>query len=160
MLVRVTTDITAAICHRDCDGTVLYIHVGVGTMGALWGWCPPMFSDSYVARLNLYTLINTALAYRSIESPFTKPSSYASDYRRGGTGFVQDRGYSREEPGRPLSHVCPGRSYGSFQLKARSSLLTHQEYGASRSMMHSTCQNLPVQLTCSMLISTSSQPSP
>ena len=23
-------------------------------------------------------------------------------------GFVQDGGYSREEPGRPLSHICPG----------------------------------------------------
>ena len=24
------------------------------------------------------------------------------------TGFIQDGGYSREEPGRPLSHICPG----------------------------------------------------
>ena len=26
----------------------------------------------------------------------------------GCTGFIQDGGYSREEPGRPLSHICPG----------------------------------------------------
>ena len=40
---------------------------------------PPMFSDSYIARLDHFIHTDrTALAYRSIESPFTKPSSYAS----------------------------------------------------------------------------------
>jgi hypothetical protein len=37
-----------------------------------------MFSDSYIARLNFIHTDHTALAYRSIEPPFTKPSSYAS----------------------------------------------------------------------------------
>ena len=38
-----------------------------------------MFSYSYIARLNFLHTDHTALAYRSIESPFTKPSSYASE---------------------------------------------------------------------------------
>ena len=52
-------------------------NIGVGTMGAPGaGAPPPMFSDSYIARLNfLYTLIILPLP---IEPPFTKPSSYAS----------------------------------------------------------------------------------
>ena len=37
-----------------------------------------MFSDSYVDRLNFIYSDQTALACRSIEPPFTKPSSYAS----------------------------------------------------------------------------------
>ena len=37
-----------------------------------------MFSDSYIARLNFIHTDRTVLAYRSIEPPFTKPSSYAS----------------------------------------------------------------------------------
>ena len=37
-----------------------------------------MFSDSFIARLNFIHSDQTALAYRSIEPPFTKPSSYAS----------------------------------------------------------------------------------
>ena len=50
--------------------------IGVGTMGAPGAGAPPMFSDSYIARLNfLYTLIILPLP---IEPPFTKPSSYAS----------------------------------------------------------------------------------
>ena len=44
--------------------------------GGSGGWYPPMFSDSYIARLNLYALITLPLP---IEPPFTKPSSYASD---------------------------------------------------------------------------------
>ena len=36
-----------------------------------------MLSDSYIARLNFIHTDHTALAYRSVESPFTKPSSYA-----------------------------------------------------------------------------------
>ena len=53
--------------------------IGVGTMGAgSGGWCPPMFSDTYIARLNFLHTDRTALAYRSIEPPFTKLSSYAS----------------------------------------------------------------------------------
>jgi hypothetical protein len=49
--------------------------------GGSGGWCPPMFSDSYIARLNFIHTDHTALrlAYRSIEPPFTKPSSYASE---------------------------------------------------------------------------------
>ena len=42
------------------------------------GWRPPMFSESYIARLNFIHFDQTALAYRSIVPPFTKPSSYAS----------------------------------------------------------------------------------
>jgi hypothetical protein len=38
-----------------------------------------MFSDSYIARLNFIHTNHVSLAYRSIEPPFTKPSSYASD---------------------------------------------------------------------------------
>ena len=38
-----------------------------------------MFSDSYIARLNFLHTDHTPLAYRSIEPPFTKPSSYAFD---------------------------------------------------------------------------------
>ena len=49
-------------------------HAGSG------GWCPPMFSDSYIARLNFIHTVHTALAYRSIEPPFAEPSSYASAY--------------------------------------------------------------------------------
>ena len=36
-----------------------------------------MFSDSYIARLNFIHTDHTILAYRSIEPPFTKRSSYA-----------------------------------------------------------------------------------
>ena len=36
-----------------------------------------MFSDSYIARLNFIHADHTALAYGSVEPPFTKPSSYA-----------------------------------------------------------------------------------
>ena len=36
-----------------------------------------MFSDSYIARLNIIHTDHTALAYRSVEPPFTKSSSYA-----------------------------------------------------------------------------------
>ena len=54
--------------------------------GGSGGWCSPiilLFSDSYIAianRLNFIHTDHTALAYRSIEIPFTKPSSYASVY--------------------------------------------------------------------------------
>ena len=37
--------------------------------GGSGGWCPPMFSDSYIARLNFIHTDHTALAYRSIEPP-------------------------------------------------------------------------------------------
>ena len=47
-------------------------------LGGSGSWCPPMFSDSYIATLNFIHSDPTALAYRSIEPPFTKPSSYAS----------------------------------------------------------------------------------
>ena len=47
--------------------------------GGSGGWCPPIFSDSYIARLNFIHADHTALAYRSVEPPFTKPSSYAPD---------------------------------------------------------------------------------
>ena len=53
-------------------------YIGVGTMGAPGGRCPSMFSNNYIARLNFIHTDHTALAYRSIEPPFTKPSSYAS----------------------------------------------------------------------------------
>ena len=46
--------------------------------GGSGGWCPPMFPDSYIARLNFIHTDYAALAYRSIEPPFTKPSFYAS----------------------------------------------------------------------------------
>ena len=46
--------------------------------GGSGGWCPPMFSNNYIARLNFIHTDHTALAYRSIEPPFTKPSSYTS----------------------------------------------------------------------------------
>ena len=46
-------------------------------MGAPGAGAPPMFSDSYIARLNFIHTDHTALAYRSVEPPFTKPSSYA-----------------------------------------------------------------------------------
>ncbi len=51
--------------------------IGVGTMGAP-GAGAPLFSDSYIARLNFIHTDHTAPAYRSIEPPFTKRSSYAS----------------------------------------------------------------------------------
>ena len=41
-----------------------------------------MFSDSYIARLNFIHTDDIALAYRSIGSPFTKPSSYAPEMCR------------------------------------------------------------------------------
>ena len=41
--------------------------------------------------------------------------------QKGGTGFIQDGGYSREEPGRPLSHIYPG-PYSSFQRTYQNSL--------------------------------------
>jgi hypothetical protein len=48
-------------------------------MGAPGATCPPMFSNSYIARLNLYTLIILPLLIDLyIEPPFIKPSSYAS----------------------------------------------------------------------------------
>ena len=53
-------------------------YIGVGTMGAPGARAPLCFSDSYVARLNFIHTDHTALAYRSIEPPFTKLSSYAS----------------------------------------------------------------------------------
>jgi hypothetical protein len=40
---------------------------------------PPIFLNSYIARLNFMHTGHTALAYRSIEPPFIKPSSYAPD---------------------------------------------------------------------------------
>jgi hypothetical protein len=43
------------------------------------GWCPPTFSNNYIARLNFIHTDHTALAYRSVEPPFTKRSSYASE---------------------------------------------------------------------------------
>ena len=57
-------------------------YIGVGTMGAPGAGSPPMFSDSYIARLNFIHADHTALAYRSVEPPFTKPSSYASDIHK------------------------------------------------------------------------------
>ena len=57
---------------------VVVVHnivIGVGTMVAPWA----MFSDSYIAKLNFIHNDHTVLAYRSIKSPFTKPSSYASE---------------------------------------------------------------------------------
>ena len=38
--------------------------------------------------------------------------------RGGGTGFIQDGGYSREDTGRSLSHLCPD-PYGSFSCKCQ-----------------------------------------
>ena len=40
--------------------------------GGSGGWCPPIFSDSYIARLNFIHTDHTALAYKSIELLFTK----------------------------------------------------------------------------------------
>ena len=37
---------------------------------------PSYATDSYIARLNFIHTDHTALAYRCIEPPFTKPSSY------------------------------------------------------------------------------------
>ena len=71
---------------------MILLYIGVGTMGApARDRCPPTFSDgmiseykiepsyatdSYIARLNFIHTDHTALAYRCIEPPFTKPSSY------------------------------------------------------------------------------------
>ena len=53
-------------------------HIGVGTMGALGTGAPLCFLiELYIARLNIIHTDHTALAYRSVEPPFTKPSSYA-----------------------------------------------------------------------------------
>ena len=49
-------------------------HIGVGTMGAPGAGAPLCF---LIARLNFLHTDHVPLAYRSIESPFTKPSSYA-----------------------------------------------------------------------------------
>ena len=53
-------------------------YIGVGTMGAPGAGAPLCFQiELYIARLNFIHTDHTALAYRSLESPFAKPSSYA-----------------------------------------------------------------------------------
>ena len=56
--------------------------------GCSGGWCPPMFSDSYIARLNFILSDQTALAYRSIVTLSTQPPlpNYLPEYSSVATG--------------------------------------------------------------------------
>jgi hypothetical protein len=48
-----------------------WLHIGVGTRGALGAGAPLCFLNSYIARLDFIYTDHTALAYRSIEPPLS-----------------------------------------------------------------------------------------
>ena len=57
---------------------IRYLGIGVGTMGGSGGWCPPMFSDSYI----LYTLIILPLLIARIyRAPLLIPNYLNYGYR-------------------------------------------------------------------------------
>jgi hypothetical protein len=58
---------------------IIIIYIGIGTMGTPGAGAPLCLFDSCIPRLNFTHTDHTALAYRSIEPPSIRPSSYTSD---------------------------------------------------------------------------------